>query len=63
MPEPILGHAGDIISAIIGWSYFAAWSVSFYPQIYLNWRRKSVVGLSFDYNLYNIIGFFVLFNV
>jgi hypothetical protein len=28
------------ISAVIGWIYFVAWSVSFYPQIYENWRRK-----------------------
>jgi cystinosin len=34
-----------------------AWSISFYPQIYQNWLRKSVVGLSFDYLLYNLLGF------
>lgn len=45
------------ISAIIGWTYFFAWSISFYPQAYLNWKRKSVVGLSFDFEAYNIIGF------
>ena len=78
--------AGDVISAVIGWTYFAAWSISFYPQgdhilvdtnsffldwifhldknfkkispkVIVNWRRKSVVGLSFDYVTYNIIGF------
>jgi hypothetical protein len=27
-------------SAVIGWLYFVAWSVSFYPQIYENWKRK-----------------------
>jgi len=46
-----------IFSAIIGWVYFAAWSISFYPQIYENWKRKSVVGLSFDYEVYNITGY------
>lgn len=30
----------DIISVIIGWIYFTAWSISFYPQVYLNFRRK-----------------------
>ena len=25
---------------IIGWVYFVAWSVSFYPQIYINFKRK-----------------------
>jgi len=54
---PLLGTTGDVISAIVGWVYFFAWSISFYPQIYTNWKRKSVVGLSFDYVTYNIIGF------
>ena len=33
-------EALNIISDIVGWIYFIAWSVSFYPQIYDNWRRK-----------------------
>ena len=33
-------EALNIISDIVGWIYFIAWSVSFYPQIYENWRRK-----------------------
>lgn len=24
----------------VGWMYFVAWSVSFYPQIYENFKRK-----------------------
>lgn len=47
----------DTFSLVIGWLYFAAWSISFYPQIYINWRRKSVVGLNFDFIVLNIIGF------
>eukprot|EP00002_Diphylleia_rotans_P037741 TRINITY_DN8469_c0_g1_i2.p1 TRINITY_DN8469_c0_g1~~TRINITY_DN8469_c0_g1_i2.p1 ORF type:complete len:262 (+),score=60.80 TRINITY_DN8469_c0_g1_i2:59-844(+) len=47
----------EIFSEVIGWVYFLAWSVSFYPQIILNYQRKSVVGLSFDYQIYNTIGF------
>ena len=47
----------NYISAVIGWWYFMAWSVSFVPQIYLNWKRKSVVGQSFDYVFMNVIGF------
>ncbi|KAH9634231.1 hypothetical protein HF086_012693, partial [Spodoptera exigua] len=35
-------HAINVISYIMGWIYFAAWSVSFYPQIYINFKRKSV---------------------
>lgn len=44
-------------SDIIGWVYFVAWSISFYPQVYTNWKRKAVTGLSFDYEFYNILGF------
>lgn len=54
-----------IVNTVIGWLYFAAWSVSFYPQVYENFKRKSVVGLNFDFLLYNITGFIAygLFNV
>ncbi|KDO35313.1 hypothetical protein SPRG_22049 [Saprolegnia parasitica CBS 223.65] len=45
------------ISSIIGWTYFACWSVSFWPQIFLNWRLKNVEGLSIDFIAYNIVGF------
>ncbi|CAG8439048.1 15053_t:CDS:2 [Cetraspora pellucida] len=44
-------------SKAIGWTYFLAWSISFYPQAILNWRRKSVQGLSLDFLWYNIYGF------
>lgn len=54
-----------IINQIIGWIYFLAWSVSFYPQAYENWKRRSVVGLSFDYLALNLTGFFAysVFNI
>lgn len=45
------------LSDTFGWIYFLAWSISFYPQIILNYRRKSVTGLSFEYQAYNITGF------
>lgn len=35
--------------------YFACWSFSFYPQIYENWRRKSVHGLSFDFEVWQAV--------
>ncbi|XP_026827831.1 cystinosin homolog isoform X5 [Ooceraea biroi] len=56
----ILYHA----SAVVGWIYFLAWSISFYPQIYVNYKRKSVVGLNFDYLSLNLVGFlmYALFN-
>ncbi|GJQ71235.1 hypothetical protein Trydic_g10977 [Trypoxylus dichotomus] len=55
----------DIFSTVIGWIYFVAWSVSFYPQIYINYKRKSVVGLNFDFLFLNIVGFalYGLFNL
>ena len=55
----------QVVSDVIGWIYFIAWSISFYPQIYENWRRKSVVGLNFDFLTLNIIGFsmYSLYNV
>mmetsp|Transcript_20473 Transcript_20473/g.26536 ORF Transcript_20473/g.26536 Transcript_20473/m.26536 type:complete len:351 (+) Transcript_20473:1479-2531(+) len=46
-----------IISNILGWSYFWCWSISFIPQVVLNYERKSVVGMSFEYQLLNLIGF------
>jgi len=50
-------EAVAVVSSVLGWSYFAAWSLSFYPQIWLNYTRRSVIGLSFDYQLYNLLGY------
>jgi len=47
----------ELLSTIIGWTYFVAWSISFYPQIWDNYRRKSVIGLNFDFLSLNIVGF------
>ncbi|XP_034530877.1 cystinosin [Notolabrus celidotus] len=53
------------ISQVIGWIYFFAWSVSFYPQAWDNWKRKSVVGLNFDFLALNLTGFiaYSVFNI
>ncbi|XP_068236157.1 cystinosin homolog [Palaemon carinicauda] len=55
----------DYVSDTVGWIYFMAWSVSFYPQTFSNWRRKSVIGLHFDFLSLNTIGFLVysIFNI
>uniref|UniRef100_A0A182N5M6 Cystinosin homolog n=1 Tax=Anopheles dirus TaxID=7168 RepID=A0A182N5M6_9DIPT len=45
-----------VISNVIGWIYFAAWTVSFWPQMIVNYRRQSVVGLSFDFLTLNLVG-------
>ncbi|KAF2074737.1 hypothetical protein CYY_003969 [Polysphondylium violaceum] len=47
----------SIASFVIGYLYFAAWSLSFYPQVITNFRRKSVVGLSFDFLYFNVTGY------
>lgn len=44
-------------SGVVGWVYFAAWSVSFWPQVFINASRRSVVGLSLDFTALNILGF------
>lgn len=46
-----------VVSEVFGWIYFFAWSFSFYPQCYENWKRKSVVGFSLDFLCLNITGF------
>lgn len=53
------------VSSILGWIYFFCWSISFYPQVFLNHERRSVVGLSLDYTVLNMLGFlcYSVFNV
>ncbi|RMZ90341.1 hypothetical protein DV736_g2437, partial [Chaetothyriales sp. CBS 134916] len=34
-----------------------AWSLSFYPQPWLNWRRGSTTGFAIDFPLLNLLGF------
>lgn len=45
------------VSTFVGWIYFIAWSVSFYPQILTNYRRRAVTGLNFDFLALNVVGF------
>ncbi|KAI9302086.1 PQ loop repeat-domain-containing protein [Cunninghamella echinulata] len=47
----------NILSELLGWTYFTAWSFSLYPQLLLNWKRKSVSGLSLDYLCFSAVGF------
>ncbi|VDD83632.1 unnamed protein product [Mesocestoides corti] len=46
-----------VFQQIVGWIYFLSWTISFYPQVILNFTRKSVTGLSFDFIAFNLIGF------
>ncbi|KAG9068805.1 hypothetical protein KI688_011091 [Linnemannia hyalina] len=59
------GGFGPFLSYLIGWAYFLAWSASFYPQAILNWRRKTVQGLSMDFVHLNVVGFlfYSIFNL
>lgn len=58
-------HTIILISFIVGWIYFTAWSISFYPQMYTNFRRKSVVGLNFDFLALNFLGhsLYAMYNI
>ena len=53
------------ISHILGWIYFFAWSISFYGQVIENYRRHSVSGLNFDFEVYNFVGFttYLIYNI
>ncbi|KAI6197692.1 hypothetical protein M3Y94_01255100 [Aphelenchoides besseyi] len=55
----------SVLIQIVGWIYFTAWSISFWPQIVLNFQRRSVVGLNFDFIVLNILGFtcYAIYNV
>ncbi|KAI3866611.1 hypothetical protein MKX03_023823 [Papaver bracteatum] len=44
----------EIVYYVLGWIGFFSWTFGFYPQIILNYRRKSVVGLNFDYLVLNL---------
>ncbi|CAJ0573951.1 unnamed protein product, partial [Mesorhabditis spiculigera] len=46
----------DTLCMLVGWAYFVLWSASFYPQIWLNFRRKSVIGMDFNYVFLNVLG-------
>lgn len=48
------------ISAVFGWIYTFAWSLSFYPQPLLNWQRRSTSGTTADFPTINVIGMSVL---
>lgn len=52
------GHSWlPFISAVCGWVYFLCWSLSFYPQPTLNFRRGTTLGTTVDFPLINTLGF------
>jgi cystinosin len=46
-----------IVSSLCGWIYFTCWSLSFYPQPILNFRRGTTSGTTIDFPLINNLGF------
>jgi len=58
-------NINDIVSSFLGWIYFSAWSLSYYPQIILNYQNKNVEGISIDYYAYNIfdVSTYLLYNI
>lgn len=51
----------EIISLLFGWIYTFCWSLSFYPQPILNYRRKSTSGTTIDFPAINVLGFVAYF--
>ncbi|OAQ60426.1 cystinosin [Pochonia chlamydosporia 170] len=54
-----------IFSAIIGWAYTFLWTVSFYPLLISNIRRRSTHGVSVDFCLLNLLGMtaYAIYNI
>jgi len=54
----------ETVANVLGWVSTVAWDASFLPQIWHNFRRRSVEGLSFDFQTFNFLGFglYFLFN-
>ena len=49
--------AYSYLSSCLGYTYFFAWSISFYPQAITNYRRKTTQGLSVEFSSLNVLGF------
>jgi|Transcript_104048 uncharacterized protein with PQ loop repeat len=47
----------EFVHNFVGYGYVLAWGISFYPQLILNWRRKSTEGMSIGFQWYNVLGF------
>ena len=50
-----------IISQIVGWLYFLAWSISFYPQFFTNHKLGHIKGYSKEFGIMNVFGFLAYF--
>ncbi|PYH90718.1 PQ-loop-domain-containing protein, partial [Aspergillus ellipticus CBS 707.79] len=45
-----------LTSQALGWTYTLIWSVSLYPQLFHNYRRRATEGFSLDFALLNALG-------
>lgn len=41
--------------------FYVGWSLRFYPQMLLNFQRKTTIGFSIDSAYFNFLGFFIFF--
>jgi cystinosin len=55
--NPALPPPWQRTSACVGYIYFGAWSISFYPQALSNRRRRTTAGVSVDFLVLNVLGF------
>eukprot|EP00388_Colpodella_angusta_P004290 GDKJ01014260.1.p1 GENE.GDKJ01014260.1~~GDKJ01014260.1.p1 ORF type:complete len:693 (+),score=96.33 GDKJ01014260.1:38-2116(+) len=46
------------LARLSGFCYVVLWTISWYPQFFLNRRTKSVAGMSLDTTFLNVVGFF-----
>ncbi|KAG6013068.1 hypothetical protein E4U41_005167, partial [Claviceps citrina] len=56
-----MGLLLQAISSLCGWIYTLCWSASFYPQLLLNYRRRSTSGTTVDFPFINVLGFAAYF--
>ncbi len=55
--QPLQESGYAALSNVFGWVYFLAWTVSFYPQLWVNRQQQTARGLSLDFMLLNLLGF------
>ena len=51
--DVIHSSALNVIIEIVGWIYFIAWSISFYPQVILNFKLKKLANALFCRSVFN----------
>lgn len=45
---------------MLGYCYVCAWSISIYPPLWNNWKRRSASAMSLDFVMLNSVGYFYL---